>query len=99
MAEVYIRMLMEDGSKIVFESDSTNFHSSSGSQIFLWSFDANGGGSLDVITSGSGNSYNPSIDDAGKYVVFDSFASFTNDLNTTNGFRHQWAKGYFSHGC
>ena len=42
-------------------------------------------GTLNVITSGSGNSYNPSIDDAGKYIVFDSFASFTNDLNTTDG--------------
>ena len=47
-----------DGSKIVFESDSTNL-SSSGSQIFLWSLDINGGGSLDVITTGGGNSYNP----------------------------------------
>jgi len=74
-----------DGSRIVFESDSTNVSFSSGSQIFLWSLDANGGGTLNVITSGSGNSYNPSIDDAGKYIVFDSFASFTNDLNTTDG--------------
>ena len=70
-----------DGSRIVFESDSTNV-SSSGSQIFLW-LDANGG-VLNVITQ-EVETYNPSIDDAGKYIVFDSFASFTNDLNTTDG--------------
>ena len=80
-----------DGSKVVFESDSDLSGNSSGSEIFLWSLDANGIGSLEVITAGDGNSYNPSIDDDGKYVVFDSYAknlqTQTNALADTNGLR------------
>ena len=71
-----------DGTKIVFESDSDLEGTSSGSEIFLWSLDPDQGGSLRVITSGNGNSYLPSIDDEGKYVVFESFAT---DLQTDSG--------------
>ena len=71
-----------DGSKVVFESDSTNAASNSlntKSQIFLWTLDPTGGGSITALTNGDGNSYNPSIDEKGSRVVFDSFA--TNLLN------------------
>ena len=71
-----------DGSKVVFESDSTNAVASSlssQSQIFLWTLDPAGGGSITALTNGDGNSYNPSIDENGTRIVFDSFA--TNLLN------------------
>ena len=54
----------EDGTRIVFESDSSNVDASSniaGSQIYLWSFDDNGIQSLLRLTKGNANSYNPSI--------------------------------------
>ncbi len=80
--------LNRDGTKIVFESDSTNIEDSSGSQIFLWQLNANGGGSLEVLTEGNGNSYNPSIDDDGKFITFDSFAdNIVGEGNDTNGLR------------
>jgi hypothetical protein len=69
----------ENGTKIVFESDSDLDGFSRGSEIFLWTLDPDEGGSLQVITAGNGNSYLPSIDNAGKYVVFESFAT---DLQT-----------------
>ena len=72
-----------DGSKVVFfESDSTNAVTDSlntKSQIFLWTLDPTGGGSITALTNGDGNSYNPSIDEKGSRIVFDSFA--TNLLN------------------
>jgi len=76
-----------DGSRVVFESDATNvgggLNSGSAKQIFLWSLNEDGGGSIEVITAGNGSSYNPSIDNAGRYVVFDSFATdlVTGDTN------------------
>ena len=89
-----------DGSKIVFESDADNerLGPTSGSQIFLWELDLDGGGSLEVVSKvsdgnsfsvGNANSYNPSIDDAGNYVVFDSYSTNlqtdNNALTDTNG--------------
>ena len=68
----------EDGTRIVFESDSSNVDTDSnvgGSQIYLWSFDDNGIQNLQRLTKGNRNSYNPSISRSGTRIVFDSFAS------------------------
>ena len=69
-----------DGTRVVFESDSTNAdlnYSGGGSQIYLWALDQNSSGSgfVRVLTEGNGESYNPSIDDLGQRVVFHSFAN------------------------
>ena len=67
-----------DGSKVVFESDSTNAdlsQSVSGNEIFLWTIDPTGGGTVRALTDGNGNSYNPSIDNLGNRVVFDTYSS------------------------
>ena len=88
-----------DGSKIVFESDATNMQlSSSGRQIFLWTLDSDGDGYMEVITKdGNGNSYNPSIDNEGRYVVFDSFATNIEDnTSDTNGLRDIFLKDLHS---
>ena len=82
-----------DGTRIVFESDSTNAdlnYNGGRSQIYLWSLDQNSSGSgyVRAITQGNGDSFNPSIDDIGDRVVFHSYASNlvgagndTNDLS------------------
>ena len=69
-----------DGSKIVFESDSTNVATNvSGNQIYFWTIESNGTDGLSTslwpLTSGDLGSYSPSIDDGGGLVVFDSFAT------------------------
>ena len=77
----------EDGTRIVFESASTNVDTASnvgGSQIYLWSFDDNGIQSLQRLTKGNANSYNPSISRSGTRIVFDSFASDLLGSGTTS---------------
>ena len=77
-----------DGTKIVFESDSSNTGESLNpfSQIFLWTIDTNGGSSsLASLSNGDGNSYNPSIDEAGNRVVFDTYATNLLDDPSQNG--------------
>jgi len=66
-----------DGTKIVFESDSSNTGETLKpySQILLWTIDSSGNSSLTSLTDGDGNSYNPAIDEAGNRVVFDTFAT------------------------
>ena len=67
-----------DGSKVVFESDATNAVTQNlnlQNQIFLWTLDPSGGGTITALTNGNRNSYNPSIDESGNRIVFDSFAT------------------------
>ncbi|MDB3958773.1 Ig-like domain-containing protein [Opitutales bacterium] len=67
-----------DGSIVVFESDATNAVTQNlnlQNQIFLWTLDPSGGGTITALTNGNGNSYNPSIDESGNRIVFDSFAT------------------------
>jgi len=70
-----------DGTRVVFESDSTNAVSGiSGRQIYLWTRDTNGSTLIQNLTSnppssmGSG-SFMPSISETGDRVVFDSLDS------------------------
>ena len=76
-----------DGSVVVFESDSTNADlnnsSISGKQIYLWTINASGGSSITALTAGDGSSQNPSIDESGNRIVFDSYATNLLDLNTS----------------
>ena len=69
-----------DGSRIVFESDSTNIATNVfGNQIYFWKIESNGTAGLSTslwpLTKGDLGSYSPSIDDQGGLVVFDSFAT------------------------
>ncbi len=80
-----------DGSRIVFETDATNAQangaSTTGRQVFLWSRKSSGGSEIVALTSGTEPSTNPSIDEAGNRIVFESFANLlaggTKDDNNT----------------
>jgi hypothetical protein len=85
-----------DGSKVVFESDATNAVSQNlnlQNQIFLWTLDPSGGGTITALTNGNGNSYNPSIDESGNRIVFDSFAT-----NLLDGSLHTNGSTFLSSG-
>ena len=85
----------EDGTKIVFESDSNNVRQGvEGPQIYYWSVvtdSSSTGVSSEVypLTNGDQGSYSPSIDNSGNFVVFDSYASnllgSSNSLTGTGG--------------
>ena len=76
-----------DGSVVVFESDATNADlnnsSISGKQIYLWTINASGGSSVMALTGGDGSSQNPSIDESGNRIAFDSYATNLLDNNTS----------------
>jgi hypothetical protein len=70
----------EDGSVVVFESDSTNVDDTvSGHQIYYWTIESGGSSGLTSsvrpLTNGNAGSYSPSIDSSGNLIVFDSYAS------------------------
>ena len=78
-----------DGSRVVFESDSTNaVNGISGRQIYLWTRDTSGATLLQNLTSStvssiSNGSFMPSISESGDRIVFDSLDSqlVSNDSN------------------
>ena len=85
-----------DGSKVVFESDATNAVTQNlnlQNQIFLWTLDPSGGGTITALTNGNRNSYNPSIDESGNRIVFDSFAT-----NLLDGSLHTDGSDFLSSG-
>jgi len=74
-------VISEDGTKVAFESHATNLDSSkptSGKQIFLWaeSNDSSSGtGTVSTITPGNGDSFDASMSDDGKRIVFTTYAT------------------------
>ena len=78
-----------NGTKIVFESEATNFTQvpSSGRQVYLWDTTVGTYGEIYKISNGNGNSFDASIDGSGNRIAFSSLSTnlVNGDLNS-NGY-------------